>query len=53
MCTVSYWRIMMAIVITSKVGVFIIDALLIIALAAAGAIWSDLLPDCSVQWLLV
>ena len=38
---VSYWRIAMAIETASKVGVFCIVDLLIVALAAAGAIRSE------------
>ena len=39
--TVSYRRIAMAIKMASKVGVFFIDDLLIVALAATRVIWSD------------
>jgi len=42
----------MAIKMASKVGVFCIVVLLIVALAAAGAIRSEKLPGGSVQWLL-
>jgi hypothetical protein len=38
---VSYHRIAMTIDIVSKVGTFCIVVLLIVALAAAGAIWSN------------
>jgi hypothetical protein len=41
MCKISHQRIVMAIEMASKVGVFLIVVLLIVALAAAGAIRSD------------
>ena len=41
MCSVLYQRIMMAIKTASKVGTFCIIIVLIVALVAAGAIWSE------------
>ncbi len=51
MLPVSYWRIAMAIIMASKGGLYFIVVLLIVALVAAGAIRSELLPNGSVQWL--
>ena len=52
MCTVMNQRITTAIKMASKVGVFFIVVLLIVALAAAGAMRSEKSPDDSVQWLV-
>ena len=49
---ISYRRIVFAIKMASKLGVFCIIVLLSVALAAAEAIRSEQLPDSSVQWLL-
>jgi len=51
MLPVSYRRIAMAIKMASKVDFYFILVLLIVALVAAGAIRSELLPDGNVQWL--
>ncbi len=53
MYTVSYCCIAVAIKVASKVGVFFIIVLLIVALEAAGAILSKWLPDGGVQGQLV
>ncbi len=49
---VWYWGIAMAIKMASKVGQFVVVVLFAVALAAAGVIWSKLLPDGGIQWLL-
>ena len=41
----------MAIKTASTVGIFFIVVLFAVAMAAAGAIWSEQLPDGGVQWL--
>ena len=51
MLPVSYRCIAMAIKMASKVDFYFIVVLLIVALVAAGAIQSELLPDGNVQWL--
>jgi hypothetical protein len=53
MRSVSYRRTAIGIEAANKVGTFCIGVLLIVALAAAGAIPSGELPDGSVQWLPV
>ena len=53
MRAVSYRRIGIAIKTASKVGTFCIVVLLIVTLATAGAIRSELLPNGGVQWLPV
>jgi hypothetical protein len=52
MRTVQYRRITMAIKTASKEGKFCIVVLLIVTLAAAGAIWSKQSPDDSIQLLM-
>ena len=51
MGAVSYRRIAMAIEMASKVVTFFIVVLLIVAMAAAEAIWSEYSPDGGIQWL--
>jgi hypothetical protein len=51
MGAVSYRRIAMAIKMASKVVTFFIVVFLIVAMAAAEAIWSEYSPDGSIQWL--